>query len=264
MIVCFSGTGNTLFCAHKLSDILGDEIMSLSRHMPDAPQDIHIRLNETDRRIIWMFPVYSWGIPPAIHEIMKKATIESAADTVHWMVATCGDDSGLTAGCWRKTMRKRGFMTAAAFCIQMPNTYTFMKGFDVDSTETESDKIVNSESRISMIARHIADNAKVPDNSIPGRYAWIKTAIVRPLFNRFLTSPKPFRATDSCTGCGLCASSCPMGNISMCKDRRPLWNNRCMMCSRCYHICPAHAVQYGRKTIGKGQYRRLTGLIRQS
>jgi len=40
-------------------------------------------------------------------------------------------------------------------------------------------------------------------------------------------------------------------------DSKPLpkWGPACMMCLRCYHHCPAHAVKYGRHTDGKGQYR---------
>jgi len=28
----------------------------------------------------------------------------------------------------------------------------------------------------------------------------------------------------------------------------------CTSCLACYHVCPQHAVQYGKKTKGKGHY----------
>lgn len=66
-------------------------------------------------------------------------------------------------------------------------------------------------------------------------------------------SPKPFRHTEKCTSCGLCSRSCPMENIAM-KPGGPEWGKHCALCLRCYHICPTHAVAYGKATDGKGQY----------
>lgn len=38
------------------------------------------------------------------------------------------------------------------------------------------------------------------------------------------------------------------------KERRPVWGKNCTACLACYHVCPQHAVQYGKKTKGKGHY----------
>lgn len=46
---------------------------------------------------------------------------------------------------------------------------------------------------------------------------------------------------DACTGCGLCASVCPMGNIMM-KEGKPHSDNRCTMCYRCISSCPNQAI----------------------
>ena len=36
---------------------------------------------------------------------------------------------------------------------------------------------------------------------------------------------------------------------------RPTWGPNCALCMRCYHLCPNHAINYGRETENKGQYR---------
>ena len=38
---------------------------------------------------------------------------------------------------------------------------------------------------------------------------------------------------------------------------KPQWGNNCTQCLGCYHICPLHAVQYGKATRAKGQYKRF-------
>lgn len=257
MIILFSGTGNTRYCAEKISQYLGDTIMEVSGKELSSPEHCHIAMPDGDNRIIWMFPVYSWGIPVSLRNLMEKATITGGNDNVtHWMICTCGDDIGHTPNLWRRTMRRRNFKTATAFSVTMPNTYVFMKGFDVDNSDVESRKIAAANTQLQHITETIASGKTMPDEVTPGSFAAIKTAIIRPYFNAFCTSPKPFRATDTCIGCGKCATACPMSNISI-VDKHPQWGKQCLMCTRCYHICPAHAIAYGKTTTGKGQYRRF-------
>ncbi len=253
MIIYFSGTGNTKYCALKLSSVLGDAMQQITvAHLTEPGSS---RLKTTDKRVIWMFPTYSWGIPKQIARVMKKAHLDMPEDAQHWMVTTCGDDIGKTADQWRRIMRGRGCRVATAFSVQMPNTYTFMKGFDVDSKEVEQAKLEAAAPRLSNIANIIASGTKVADDVVEGKYAYLKTAIVYRLFNLFCMSPKPFMADDKCTNCGLCMRMCPMENIVPGANNKPYWRDVCMQCSRCYHICAKHAVQYGNATKDKGQSR---------
>ena len=56
------------------------------------------------------------------------------------MVATCGDDTGLTAREWTALMCEKGLTADAQFSVQMPNTYVLLPGFDVDSPTLEAEK----------------------------------------------------------------------------------------------------------------------------
>jgi len=55
---------------------------------------------------------------------------------------------------------------------------------------------------------------------------------------------KTFAPNENCTGCGLCADVCPVGNITM-EAGRPVWNHRCENCLGCYNLCPSKAIDSG-------------------
>ncbi|MDE6300581.1 MAG: EFR1 family ferrodoxin [Muribaculaceae bacterium] len=249
MIAVFSGTGNSLRVARLLQKELGDAIVMLPGEIPYP----------ADGRLIWVFPIYSWGLPPVVLDAI--ASSPEGRDTQTFMVATCGDDIGRADRRWAKAVRKRGWCPAGAFSVQMPNTYVLMKGFDVDSPELAQAKVTAAPARVAAIAAAIrqATESGRPASTdvVSGSFAAIKTGVIYPWFRRYAMSPEPFFADDRCIGCGLCARSCPLHNITMTQTGRPDWGDRCTLCLRCYHVCPAHAVCYTTATRGKGQSRLL-------
>ena len=251
MIIFFSGTGNSHFVASELAKSLGEnQIVHLKGELLFDP--LKSNLSTTDKRIIWVFPTYSWGVPPVVRRFMSEADIKGAEGAIHYMVTTCGDDIGETASQWRKIAEKRNWAPASAYSVIMPNTYVLMKGFDVDPVELSTEKLKLAPQRIEEIARRIATGTQ-GDILTKGSWAKIKSSIIYPWFVRFCMSPKPFRSNGRCIGCGKCSRACPMDNITMEGDR-PKWHDRCALCLRCYHICPCDAVEYGKATEGKGQY----------
>jgi NAD-dependent dihydropyrimidine dehydrogenase PreA subunit len=67
------------------------------------------------------------------------------------------------------------------------------------------------------------------------------------LVGRFYLA-KLFFASNKCTGCGLCATNCPLNAIKMWgrgKDRRPYWTLRCESAMRCMGYCPTGAIEAG-------------------
>lgn len=246
MILVFSGTGNSLHVAKQLSRALGDDIIRLphAATLPSAADS---------GRVIWVFPVYSWGVPPVVRHWLKTLDIADGDTVAHHAVMTCGDDVGQADLMWRTEAEGRGWHTAGAYSVQMPNTYVLMKGFDVDSEELEKEKVRASEERVGEIARWISQSPDVRRTDVVrGAAAWLKTKVVYPWFVKFEMSPKPFHHTADCTGCGSCARQCPMENIKM-TDGQPVWADNCALCLGCYHVCPGHAVAYGKITRNKGQ-----------
>lgn len=242
MILWHSGTGNSRYVAVRLSQILGEDIRGICSFAGNFG---------ACERIIWVFPVYSWGIPPVVLRYLREHAAEMCS-CKHYLVMTCGDDVGLTDRQWRRELRRHGCRGIGAWSVRMPNNYVLLPGFDVDSDTVRDHKIAEADARIAAVARGIRVGARVED-VVRGSMAWLKSRILYPLFKLFLMSPEPFHATDECNGCGACARACPSGNISM-ESSRPHWGKNCTMCLGCYHRCPRHAVAYGTRTRGKGQY----------
>ncbi len=201
-------------------------------------------------RLIFVFPIHSWGLPKGLAKALAEMPV-SGTPAYCCMVATCGDDCGLAARQWRKVMLGHGLSADAAYSVQMPNTYVLFPGFDVDKKEVEARKLAAAPSATDVVARQIAAGEK-GDFTHHGAAAWLKTRVVYPWFMRDMGDRK-FTATDACTGCGKCAKICPLGNITI-DSRRPQWHGNCINCLACYHNCPRHAVAYGSRTAGKGQY----------
>lgn len=252
MILYFSGTGNTAFAVRLLADRLGDgQIVQIDSRMLRHPEQYV--LEPEGGRVVWAFPTYSWGVPPVVVDFMRKVTLgDSAFSADHYMLTTCGDDMGYADRQWWKTMQGRNLTAKSAFALRMPNTYVCMKGFDVDSPDVERRKLREAPEAADRIADAILRGKG--DILVRESFSWIKTYVVYPWFRRFAMSPRPFHASADCIGCGRCAASCPLSNIKM-DGKTPVWGDRCALCLRCYHICTAHAVEYGRTTAGKGQYR---------
>lgn len=251
MIILFSGTGNTAAVACLLADKLTDTIISIGSDTPSLPLAI-----APGERIVWMFPVYSWGVPPVVRRFMTKVKFSNAPG-IHHMVCTCGDDVGYADRMFRREVRRRGWSRGGCWSVEMPNTYVCLPGFDVDSKSVAQSKLAAMAGRIAHIARAISVSSKVED-VVRGAFPWIKTCVIYPLFTRLLMSSRPFYATKACVGCGKCARVCPVANIVMSKSgdgsSAPCWGDNCAGCLACYHYCPHHAVVYGRRTASKGQY----------
>lgn len=253
MIIVFSGTGNSRMIARMLSDATGDcNVVELRGKLLTEPETARLNAGD-DRHVIWVFPAYGWGVPPMVEQFMKAVVLESDSEPLQYMVATCGDDIGLTDHQWKRLITMRGWRAGAAYSVTMPNTYICLPGFDVDPTELEEAKLSAAVGRVKDIASRIMRD-DTDDSVVRGNFAHLKSDVIKPFFNRFLMSPKGFSVDAKlCIACGKCESLCPAGNIRIDDSGLPHWGDSCAFCLACYHVCPKHAVSHGRSSRGKGQ-----------
>lgn len=71
---------------------------------------------------------------------------------------------------------------------------------------------------------------------------------VRPIFRESFAlgggtvTPKGYRITDACIGCGSCLEQCPQGCIEAGAPCR-IQQEHCLHCGSCHAVCPVHAVE---------------------
>lgn len=247
MIFYYSATGNTRFCAEYLSRKLCTPVIDILQGEP-SPEQL-----SSAKEIGFMFPIYCWGVPPVMTDFIRKAGEAVPAETYLWIVASCGDETGLALKKLNKMCRNlRGRGADAIFSVTMPNTYVLLPGFDVDKPEVEKRKLDAAPARLDEIAETIVARRSNIYNVKQGSLPALRSAIF-PLFEKWGVNPARWHASASCVGCGKCAAICPVRNITMSRTR-PVWGERCFSCCACFHVCPVKAVDYGSITRGKSQY----------
>ena len=55
------------------------------------------------------------------------------------------------------------------------------------------------------------------------------------------TTPPPKCDSQKCNLCGICKNECPTDNISI-EDKSIKFGNSCIVCYRCWHVCPPNAI----------------------
>ena len=250
MIFWFSATGNSRYIAERLSLCLGDKRMvDLSSTDSGCCFDI-----SCDRSVGFVFPVHSWGMPKGLPELLSSLRFDGyhAERTYCYMVCSCGDDAGLTFRQWGDAVAAAGLRADAGYSVFMPNTYVLLPGFDTDSEEVAGEKLGSAPRAVEEIGGMIKSMAK-GDFTYHGKFGFLKSKVIYPLFMRFVTDRKFHVDAAKCVGCGRCAAVCPESNIDM-TGGKPHWKGNCINCLACYHYCPMKCINYGSSTKNKGQY----------
>lgn len=251
MIICFSGTGNTLAVARRISEATGERLFRIDGWKPEPLPDL-----AEGERLGFVFPVYGWDMPRVVRDYLEKVVLpKTSADTYIYMVCTCGDDIGHTDRLFQKALARHGLKATSLWSVLMPDTYIALPGFDIDNDEETTAKLREASRRVDAIAESICQKEGQVSDVKNGAFAWTKTHVLGRFFDRFLVKEKKFRLSPKCIGCGKCEGACPLHNIAIDADQKPKWLGHCTGCLACYHACPVHAIDYGRFTKNKGQYR---------
>ena len=146
----------------------------------------------------------------------------------------------------------------------MPESYVGLPGMDVDTKEKEIEKKEIASKQLIEVSKMLkqlpyTDNQQVwgweqlKRGPIPSFFS----GPVGAFFERILVTDKPFHVISRrCVKCGICANVCPVEDIKGGLGYEPEWqhNGKCLTCFSCYHHCPHHAIEFGKRTRKKGQY----------
>ena len=270
MIFYFSGTGNSKWAAKTLALETGDTLVSI----PEVINSDCSFTIEKDEHVGFIFPIHGWRVPSIVKEFITKLTIKTLGeDTSHvkhycFCLVTAGDTIGKAMERFQQQLKSvtvNDALSLKAVCsLIMPESYVGLPSMDVDTKEKELEKKELASKQLKEFSNILKQRPHKDSNQIWGWNQLIRGPIpsffsgpVGGFFEHFLITDKPFHVDSRrCVKCGICANVCPVSDIKGGLGYEPEWlhNGKCLTCFSCYHHCPHHAIEFGKRTQKKGQY----------
>ena len=270
MILYFSGTGNSKWAAKTLALETGDTLVSI----PEVIKSNCSFTLEKDEHVGFIFPIHGWRVPNIVKEFLTKLTIKTQGEDIShvkhycFCLVTAGDSIGKAMERFQqqlKSVAAGDSLSLNAVCsLIMPESYVGLPGMDVDTKEKELEKKKLASEQIKEFSKILKQRPHTDNEQIWGWNQLIRGPIpsffsgpVGGFFEHFLITDKPFHVDSRrCVKCGICANVCPVSDIKGGLGFEPEWlhNGKCLTCFSCYHHCPHHAIEFGKRTQKKGQY----------
>ncbi len=244
MIVYFTGTGNSRYCAQMLADQLGDEIIDAFRFIRDGIAADLV----SGRPWVFVAPTYGWRLPRIFSDFIRSGCFQGSGDA--YFVMTCGSEIGNAEPENRALCMEKGLRYHGTLPVVMPENYIAM--FKVPEAAEAREIVIAARPILEHGIACVREGRNFPALKA-GITDRLKSGIVNHLFYRICIKARPFSVSNACISCGKCTDACPLGNIQM-TDGRPIWSSRCTHCMACICGCPAEAIEYGKASRGKPRY----------
>lgn len=248
MIFYFSGTGNSLYTAQKISSALDESLMSMADALRD--KDFVLKLS-AGTGLGLVFPVYFYTVPKLVRAFIQNLRLVSEEKPYVYAVLTCGGQTGQAGRVLERLLLEQRLELAYLASVRLPDNYIpLLKVPNAKKQQTLFEKANQDLDRIILDIKQMK-SGDYDDKK--GFLPFLFTLFASP-FYRDGRQTRKFRSTDACRHCGLCAKICPEGAIKI-KEGRPVWvKDRCTFCLGCLHRCPEKAIQYGFTTQRKSRY----------
>ncbi|MFC1550966.1 EFR1 family ferrodoxin [Candidatus Latescibacterota bacterium] len=241
-IYYFSGTGNSLYVARKLSErIEGSELISLPNIMN--------RKAEISGEVIGIVcPIYMYNMPLMVADFIRKII---SADYIFIVYAGAGSLGGGIEET-KKIFESKTLTMSSLFNVPMPSNYT---PYGIPSENKQKKLFANVDNKVEEIVNVVKKRGGFIDSSNTSFFqTHIHPGILyRMGYNRINGMDRSFTTDEKCNGCSICKKVCPANNILM-EDNKPTWQHQCQQCYACLQWCPVESVQAGRKTVGIKRY----------
>jgi ferredoxin len=250
-IVFFSGTGGVKRIADAFRQELLNRGLGVSLKDLDYSQ-LNKRNSQSDESttsedlVILLFPVHAFDAPDPIYKWIQDTHMENTKVAVI-SVSGGGEAWPNTGGrnnCC-KALEQKGFNIVYERMMCMPSNWV---------------SPINDHVAMWLIRVIPKKVNRILDDLLTGktRRTKLKMGLLRSYITKMEKSNSNQFASKliidrTCTGCGLCAGHCPVNNIEI-KDRKPLFNDRCIMCFRCIYDCPSNAIKSNNFMVLKNGY----------
>ncbi len=231
-IFYFTGTGNSLDVAKKISNALNLDLISISEAI--KKKEIY-----KDEIIIFVTPVYHGDIPNIVKRFIEQINILSTSSV--YTILTLAALEGKAMYHINKILKNRGLNFVYGAKIQLPDNYLF------STTSQKKREILfkNYPRKLEKIIDDIKSN-KNNSSKYNKKYSTFSTNLSKKTFNFLFNANKKTIDYEKCTNCGICAKVCPVNNIVL-SNEKFIINNECENCMACAQWCPQKAVYFGKK-----------------
>lgn len=247
MILYFSATGNSKYCAEFLASKTNDKIISLNDMMR---KNINV-IDCTGEEFLGIAaPTYDFDLAYAVSDFLENLEFQNVSrDIYSYGIFTCGSNSGDSENTLRGILSRKNINLNAAFVVFMPDNYVLM--FKQKSTEAKNKMLENAGKKLKEISECVINKKDVQktNKKLPKIFKWA----VKKFFIPSQKKVKGFSVNENCIGCGKCEKVCPM-NIIKIQNNRPVWTkDNCACCLACLHRCPKQAINRG-NSAKNGRY----------
>lgn len=222
-IFYFTGTGNSLWIARKISKKFNAELTPIQNYNYEEVKDDVIGL---------VFPIYMGDVPWFVKKFLLNL---NAKASYVFAVTTFNGNDGVTPANTDKALCKNGMKLSYYHNVIMP-------GNCIQSSEEENEKrLSNAPHQVDKIISDIENkkvnfisNGELPkSNFVESSYFYSKLSVM-----------KLFVITSKCNACKLCVKLCPTNNIEIINGKaKHKCKKNCTACYKCFHICPQNAVK---------------------
>jgi ferredoxin len=243
IIFVFSGTGNSLWAAKKISEELENcEIVSMGCYE-------EYTLTDQYDVIGFIYPTYYRGVPARVQDFVSQFDFQNNKNAYFFAIATCGSvDTACNATVqMRNLLKRKGITLSYAEKLDMFSNYIIF----YDMRDTVKEEAWQSARDLEPII----DNIKKRTVDITELRIKLFEHLIYKVFFQFAPHvDKNFNVSDACTHCSICKKVCPVNNIDLGQDKKPYFKHHCEQCLACIHNCPAKAINYKDKTQNRKRY----------
>jgi ferredoxin len=245
-IYYFSGTGNTLWSARKIAEIIGANCELVNIGVEAQKSDITI---EADA-VVLLFPSYAYGLPIVVRGFLQKATFKTPYIAAFVTFGT--SPGGTLAEACRILKRKK---CGISYCDRMyfgriPSVENYIAIFGPPKEKTTLLRLAMQREATDKAARCIVERHTNRINTFHPCSAFVSMLFTMLGIKIFY---KYYRVNNNCNGCGICEKMCPVSAITL-KDSRPVFSKNCEHCQGCLNWCPHKAITFGRLKSDSPRY----------